>query len=865
MKKALLSLLVFVVAFGVTSAHQVFSASSDDFSGNYVRRDSEDYNFLPLVLDPGLSTGRTGTLRDTISANMVQDQGYEVQCAKPEWSISPQVYGNLKEFFEQGRSTTLSNTATYTVDFSEGRIPLFRGDEATENTTKISSFEGYFGANNTSSPPADPVKNTGVSNLLLTQEGQCAVKYYNLKSVFEDGAICSKLENPNQCSLNKEISGTAYTYESLYRELDSLLKRTSNTTGRQLNCADISSPWNPDLEIEFNITEQQFERDILPVSEAVKQMPMNLDVLSRLAFLIIAPTQNPASGGDDIFSFLQTTAPQPIQGGGFTVNEERQAPIVVGFKVPALATNSIFSLPNLRDSALISAYAIRDIEALEMNEASVAAQREAFVQSIQENKNTKPVINCDGLAQCGEGSEEQALFQALIDIVNGSEISCQSFRGPYENAGDLYSPAAVSEDKNFRPPHFSTLLPSTNSAGFRWALQVNDANVQTQLSREKTPVNAYLITPYGTNLNYVADTLQSLFGQEQFATMVEENCIEDFHGECGLMPEYFTFGGVLDDFQSQSDSFSFPGEELPEGCDSPEILRRNLDCDVNNNLSIGANLTKQVTAEPFRILGAKLGWLIQKAQETFRETNSRALAYLQECKRTEDLFLGRCLGYQGKPGEQEGTVAGSCQDYSQIEVQMPESYMELGSIVCSVAQNNPKDVQLLWGLAQVDGRAIHQAIKAGTKTVNCSEVIQGVCGSSQLGSGLIVPQCVDRQACGQVDWAFEGNSGEQYQKEITTEVACSVRGQMEWTLQKRKSEMTMLREWYREAHGTDPSTDQLYFMMAGRNLGVPREYLVQPKCGDYHAVDPEGVGPCGGINYCQCVMERLTYKCGQRV
>ncbi|HCR81009.1 MAG TPA: hypothetical protein DIV47_00795 [Candidatus Pacebacteria bacterium] len=848
-KQALWSLVFLFLAGWLMHPSLISAATSDDDTGNYVRRDPEDYNFLPLVLDPGSSTGNTGTLRDTISFNMVYDQGYEVQCAKPQWYITPQVFGAIKEYFElYSDPVLLSGPASYNIDFSQGTIPLYRGDEDLLDTQKNSSFEGYFGANYLKDSPPK-LNSSGVTNLLLNQDGQCVVKYANLDSLFGvDGGLCSKLKDPDQCALDREIDGTSYTTETLYNALTELFSITNDDGTKNVTCADITGQWRPELEQEFDITPEQFNNEITPAVDALRRMPFNLDVLYRLAFLVISPQQNPTNDGG-VFSFLQTQAPQPVPSSTI-VDDDTHAPIVIGFKVPFLATNSLFSLPALRDSALVTALSMRTIESLQREQATVLEERTDFIEKIIANKQTKPVINCDGMPQCTGNGDSQQLFAALIDIINGSEQTCSGFKGPYENAGDLGSPAAASEEKEFQKPYFSEVLPQVNSAGFEWTLLVADPNVQSIASQEKVPVTAHLITPYGSNLEYITQTLQSYFDNEQFQKIVENNCIEDFNGECGLMPEYFTFSGITADLDSEADSYSFVTN--PEECEEIEDQAEKEQCQTK---SFGANLTEQ-PREPLRIIGAQLGWMIWKLQQDIRGIGSKAYEYIKECKRTEDLFLGRCIGYQGQPGGSDSEAANSCNDYQGITVDLP-TMPELEQKVCSIARGNDLDAQLLWGMMQVDGSPFLRQILAGETSMSCGDLITNSCGASQI-VGIIVPQCIDPVACPQAAaWALdEGPAGQQYREEITPEVACSVDGSLTYILQKRKSEIAFLKAEYQKANGSEPSTKQIYYMMAGRNYGLPVETLVKPAC--------EGAPPvqgCGGANYCQCVMDTFPFSC----
>lgn len=865
-----------LLVFGwLGSWQKVYSASSDDAQNfNYVRRDPEDYNYLPLILNPDGSTGGTGVLRDIISYNMAFDQGYEVQCAKPDWNITPQVYGALREYFEfYSAPVTLGGGATYNIDFSGGRIPLFRGDEDLADTTKISSFDGYFGANYQKNQPAE-LNSTGVTNLLLSSGGQCAAKFNNLRSLFGEGAICSKLSDDSQCALSRDIAGTDFTTEELFDTLSALF--TKNNGERNLTCGDIASGWTEGL-LEFGIDKFQYEQDVAPATEAVGIMPLSLDVLYRLAFLVIAPQQNIASG-DDIFQFLQNLSPLPDQVDHSTINDQVHAPIVIGFKVPFVATNSIFSLPSLRDSTILTADLARELNQIEELKSTAIEDRLKFVETIIDRKQTKPLIDCEGLPQCSGGDTSQAMFQALIDLVNGSNnesgkpLSCKAFKGPYEYAGDLGSPAEASVDKNFNEPFATAQLPITNSAGFNWTLEVRDENVQSRLGDETVPVSAYLITPYGTDLTYLQNSLQGVFFSDtaflageltEWEKLVQNNCIPDFNGECGMVPEYFTFGAITADLDSDSDSFSFIyGDQA--GCQNITNPEAKAICEAQlenePTKSFGATLGEQ-PREPLRILGAKLGWLIKQIQLKLREASSKTYEYIDACVRTEDMFLGRCLGFLGEPGGKDSNLANSCSDYSGIEVELPKDLTAFGDLICSVAHNNPLDVQLLWGLSQIEGHIMNDFIYEGRGSVSCSELIVSDCGSSVVGPGLIVPQCVNLEGCPRVAWAVDDSAAAQaYQDSLPPEVVCSVRGTLEWVLTERKKQTSYLKALYRERWGTDPSTKQLYYMMAGKNYGLPEEYLVQPACEGAPAVSG-----CGELNYCQCAIDGFTYQCGQRV
>jgi len=848
--------LTFVWFIGPSS---VLAASSDDvIDTNYLRRDPEDYNYLPLILTPKMSTGNTGALRDIISYNMAYDQGYEVQCAKPNWEITIQTYGALKEYFELYSSPiTLSNDATYNIDFGGGRIPLFRGDEALEDTTKISSYEGFFGADYLKDSPPE-TNSAGTANLLLNQAGQCAAKYNNLRSLFGEGEICAKLSNDAECSLNRDIADTDFTTVKLYSALDELFKKGNGK--RQLNCGDIVGGWKEEL-LEFDIDEQEFDKDIKPVVEAVEKMPLNLDILYRLAFLIIAPKQETVVG-DDVFQFLQNESPFPNPISHTAINEKLQAPIVIGFKVPFTATNSIFSLPSLRDSSLLTADLSRELTQIESLQDIAQKKREQFVQRIEANKTSQPLIKCEGMPQCIGEDESQVVLRALIDLINGSGVNCSNFKGPYENAGDLGSDTEVSEEKNFQKPYGISIMPINNSAKFNWTLEVRNEDVQRDLNNEKIPVSAYLITPYGTDLEYLENSLKSVFFSDttlregdlsEWERLVQNNCISDFNGECGMIPEYLALSSILADLDSGSDKFNFFAGSSSKCAGITDPIAKT-ECEKDDTESFGATAVEK-PRDPLRVLGGKVGWLIKQIQLKLRDVSTKAHEYIASCERTEDMFLGRCLGFQGTPGGQSSNAPNSCNDFLGLTVDLP-TMDELKRMTCEIARNDSNDAQLLWGLMQIEGSPFLRKIRAGDKEMSCGDIITNDCGASQI-VGVLIPQCIDLNGCPQAE-EYKNDTNDPWIQEARENpaIACDIYTSMKYVLRKRKAERAWLIEEYKNANGTEPSTKQLYYMMAGRNYGVPIDYLTKEACGDY-----EETSGCGGANYCVCAMETFPFSC----
>lgn len=198
----------------------------------------------------------------------------------------------------------------------------------------------------------------------------------------------------------------------------------------------------------------------------------------------------------------------------------------------------------------------------------------------------------------------------------------------------------------------------------------------------------------------------------------------------------------------------------------------------------------------------------------------------------------------------------SCPEVKRLTTKLP-TMNELMKLTCSIANNNTNDAQLLWGLLQIEGSPMLRKIRAGESSMSCGEIVTNSCGASGI-VGVLIPQCIDKQACSQAaDIADDTTDPWIIESRENPQIACNIKESMKYVLRKRKSETSWLKEQYRAANGSDPSSQQLYYMMAGRNYGVPLENLTQPACGDYEAVDG-----CDGANYCVCAMDNFILDCG---
>lgn len=870
MKTKLSWLLVILVLFlfgGRIS--QVKAASSDDYV-NYTRRDPEMYNYLPLVMEDGYSLGNTGELQDIITYQMAYNQGYEVQCAKPRWWINGQVHGAINEYFEEyEKPVRLTAEATYFGKFAEAKIPLFQGDEDFPDTTKISSYEGYFGAHNLSKTPPE-LNSAGVATSLLDREQQCIVKYNNLWSLYNK-FFCDKFKEGGPCKINQiNIPGREYGGWILFEALRGLFETKSKIDPeKNFSCSELMGGWKPEIEEEFGISESKFKNEFQPYADDLVVAPINMEALYRLAFLVVSIKQNVMEGNeevnpalfdsnDDIFDFLEIQTPEPVWGGTFErMPIKKQAPIVIGFKVPMTATNMIFSLPNLTDSARLTSYILSAPEDISAHIDEMKDQRKKYIGDILAVKqgltDTEKIIDCGALPQCVGMDPNKILLRSLIDQINGSGLDCAGFEGSYELVKELGSSANTPDNKReLRDPFFSKTFTSDASYTFDWNIIVKDTVVNGDLDADPIKVRAHLITPYGSDMEYINKVLRQMFTTEQFEKLVENNCVEDFGGKCGIIPENLTFVDSAAFLKSKTDTFKFIYHQPPgcvERCDKDDE-----DC-IECERKQFTGVTVENPIEPMRILGGELGWMIRKIQENLRDYGSRAWEYIKNCKRTEDLFLGRCEGYTDDgsttPGEEK-----SCEEVKAQTTKLP-TMNELMKMTCSVAGNDPNNAQMLWGFLQIEASPMLRKILAGEKEMSCSEIITNACGASGI-VGVLIPQCIDKEGCPQAAYIADDTS-DPWIKEARENpaIGCDIKTSMEYVLRKRLSERGWLVDQYKAKNGTAPSTQQLYYMMAGRNYGVPTEYLTTDACQGYEAVDG-----CGGANYCVCTMDTFKLDCG---
>lgn len=636
------------------------------------KKDPDAYNYLPITFGAGSGAG-DGSLRDTIIEGLVFQNGYEVQCAAPQWKIKPELFGEWKRYFELyddpsfeffheplvGKSADAGDK--YEVKMADARLPMLRGEDDYNKINKISSLEAFFGTVNPALP-ADQPNSSGVVQSLLSLSQQCSLKMGNLQAIKD---VCGKLEDPSKCYLNRVIPGVNPELKmlNLLDVLDAartnyLANLPAENQGRVIRgqtplstnfCDEFvqTSQTEPLTKLLFGLSSADHKK----YTDVLLKTPLDVDTLYRIAFLVIAPTHNLEGGEEDFFWFRQQDSP----------DIKLEDPIIVAFRVPDFTMNKPLKLSSLQDSGQITNDLLKTETQNKFDYEAARSRRDAFLKRSLAAKDTNQTdetahIYCPGLPQCppgGGGSEQGILRQAIMDIVNGlgPKPSCDGIGGYIENAGEI-STSTTFDDNNrkFAPGLIQTLLPQTDSQKFAWELVIDKKNADE--SKLKDPnntveVNAWVVSPSGIDLKQFEGALQSFFSAQTFKMMVAGNCLPDANGVCGIYPERYPFKSTdqqnpIAKLYANAGQVSFidpdepvicRDEKFPDPLDPTKKITKEV-CRPNEK---NAGITLVENRDELGIASAKLGWLVRKISETIRPLDIQI-----KCSRTEDLFLGKC-------------------------------------------------------------------------------------------------------------------------------------------------------------------------------------------------------------------------------
>lgn len=661
--------VLFISVFFLVAPSPISAEDTEDQSADNVADESSLYTIMPMFMTNAPSAVNYNDLLTT----MIVDQGYEAHCSGAQWVISPKEWGDIEKFFSQstppiegyykGASNIFGGTNPYIVDFTTARIPVFRGMEDKTTTMKNSSIEGMFGANIQTLEKNYVLNASGVSQNLLNSYQQCMAKAQNLASI---GKICA--ETDGECTVNKkytiQVDNQSITFKmkDILDWFSQIRPGLSGTELYQQVCADITGggSYDPTTYNQQHADAPNVDQELIDKTQkAVEVIPIDLDTLYRLAFLVLVPRQQMEGDGDN-FSFLQSN-PQ--------VNSKAHAPIFIAFKIPEFGTNKSTYVNNI-DSLELAKMAIQTIEQNTKDTEDQKAKRGSDYELAKAAPQLEdPIIKCpSSYPQC-ERSNKNALLNVLVDMINGAAPNCQNttlriqedttvdevFNQEdvnWEKAGDLFTPAnkdikANTYVHNVNEDVVNRLDVSSQNL-FDWEAIVNPQ----ENFGEPVVVNAYIVLPVGENIKDVNKSLAIFWNEEQFFNMVKTNVIEDMKNtdgtsKQGSIPKFYTIKGAnvgidASDIRSYKDSCE-PKATLVEdenGKMVSEYVCTNYKFGVGLQESKDSSLDVSVPLVP----DFGLGFMLRKIQKTIRATFDNTYDYIASCQRVEDMFLGRCSG-----------------------------------------------------------------------------------------------------------------------------------------------------------------------------------------------------------------------------
>jgi len=698
LKKTIFVLLISGLLLFANKNQFVFAQSSD----TQITDESTLYTLMPMFLPQA----KPGLAYEDLLVSMIQDQGYEAHCGGTQWVIDKSLWGEISKFFSSStpplesfyhglNPTIFSGVDPYIVDFTKARVPLFRGMEPKAETLKNSSFEGMFGANFQQAEEAYMLNSSGVSKRLLTTHQQCLVKIQNTLASLQ---ICNEIIN-EPCTLNKEFSFEIAVDEeggsrnisnfgsSALKTGEHIVDVTFNSrtlmdwvkeirpelNGEELYkqvCFDITGGDAANPKPEYSPPNVSIDK-IARLREAMNRISIDLDSLYRLAFLVLVPKQDEGkSNSNDTFYFLQANPQEDVK---------KHAPIFIAFKIPEFGTNKS-AIANNIDSLELAKMVI---QTKEQNDKDVEDQKNSRSKKYALAKaapyKDDPIVKCPASYPQCKRSDENALRNVIIDMINGSAPNCtnttlriveaETAAGDlstggnedeeqtsgiekifnqedlnWEKAGDLFTPASKDiKEYNYKSPvnkQIADKLKSSDQNPFEWEVVIDSDPPDLG---DPVIVNAYLVIPVGETIKDVNKSLSVFWSEEEFFNLIRTNVIEDMKNKAGVIPKYYTVKGANVGFNA-SDSIN-PLDE----CHYEEVLKQNADgisytetVQVCKNYTFGVSLDENKGDMLLPDFG--LGFMIRKIQQKLRNSFNSTYNYILSCNRVEDMFLGRCSG-----------------------------------------------------------------------------------------------------------------------------------------------------------------------------------------------------------------------------
>jgi len=634
----------------------------------------ERYDLLPIVINPDQFSGSPV---DILSESLVRDQGYEVHCASPEWTLGATYHNaHIAEYFynqyqySHNQLITFEGEGVYSLNLNNARIPVYRSSEGSAQVSKTSSYEAFFGSlvpelvaetssgvTATGSLDQSAPVYSGVANHLLSPAQLCQIKYQNLGVI---DSICSSLSDPGSCYLNNPIRNSEYSRWELYHELSGLLAEPGSSGINHLTCEDLAGSWEtlekrkPSAINTHNLSKDKFNQ----IQSALNNLSIDIENLYRIAFLVISPLQDPMTGSSDAAGFYEHNHPE-------------HAPIFIAFKIPDYLTNRSLHT----DSAQVVREVLSTAEQQEKHAQQISQRHESLYQQVRDRLDSgqrfqpgDPII-CPNNPDCqvDENNPDSVVKNTLINIINSTSGRCHE---PiiFEDAGDIYTSTSLDlegsalSDSPFSP---TNNLANPQSKNFSWIFRMNNyERYQQNLRAFENPdsqglfVNAYIVAPLGIEQEVVFEALQGAFFSDlEQQKLRDDNIVTDSQAH-GVYPKYFPIKGAefgLDAFPNMQ-NFTFtdltnceiewicPEEiEFPEGMTEEEMPTICYPQEICQEKEFGKGVREDKPNYLF-IFGAQVGWAVRKIQETITASGTQFHAYFSSCERVEDMFLGRCGG-----------------------------------------------------------------------------------------------------------------------------------------------------------------------------------------------------------------------------
>lgn len=582
-------------------------------------KDPNLYYLYPLILDPKLSLNNSTNPKDTVIANMVLNQGYQVYHlytgeSDKDTSLNIRQFnsGSWGAFYSRMRDDGIGTVIfgaddDYIADLTQARVPMYRGNEPEMQTVKSSSFEGFFGAN---SPSTNSSLNSGVISSLTSVEQQCQIKLNNLqaaKKMCETLGDYLTLMNPDKCALHQLIPSTNYyIYSTTAQHQAGELSLLNDYEELGMTCQEIANLQFTKMPAIGSEDAKKFNMQL-----AFRYMPFNLDRVYRWAFLVVAPKQDTnKSGKSDICADGQAESDRPDDpfcflyrlSDGKLKNASQHAPMFIGLKIPDFGTNKSATFGYLDSGDQVGnilttvdqqtdvkagnrlSYAQSLIKGIELaREAADHSSGNGVVTVTNPSGLDKDVlqVRCDGMPMCACADFSCPVRNALTDIINGAALigfsNSDSPRKTMEKAGDIYTPANSSKDdpsRVFYPPlevEESIMAEgSLQEATWHWNIRIyieDPGKNADNNTRRVEKIGVYLVSPFGYDVEYLNEAIRGIFFTEaEWETNVENNVLVDSDERTGVLPEFYPLKDAEFGFESSDRKFFYNPAKGNDSC-----------------------------------------------------------------------------------------------------------------------------------------------------------------------------------------------------------------------------------------------------------------------------------------------------------